>query len=62
MLSIVACNCYSNCNMLGAFFVAYMMALYNRDLTLGLEHGPKAIGEVWKAHFVQGLGCIQQKL
>ena len=34
----------------------------DRDLTLGLEHGPKAICEVWKAHFAQGLGCIQQRL
>ena len=38
MLSIVACNCYSNCNLLGAFCVAHMMLGESRpriDFRLG---------------------------
>ena len=31
-------------------------------LTLGLEYGSKAIGEVLKVHFGQSSGCIQQIL
>ena len=34
----------------------------DQDSTLGLEYGPKAIGEVWKAHLAQGPGCIKQRL
>ena len=45
---------------LGAVFLSPIWYLGSQDRysTLGLKYGPKAISEVWKAHFAQGLGCI----
>ena len=58
----MATSAFSVCG--GRFlFVAHMIFGKSRPrLVLGLEHGPKAICEVWKAHSAQGLGCIQQRL
>ena len=48
----------------GPFFSlpTWYLESQGRDSTLGLEYDPKAISEMWKAHFSQGLNCIQQKL
>ena len=39
--------------------LTWYLGSQDQDSTLGLKHGPKAIGKAWKAHFAQSSSCIQ---